>query len=193
MGLEELRAELELEARAQADALLARAREQARRIVAEAEAEEEERFAREVTIAGEALRREAQREIGRKRHAAREGLLGAREALLERIFREAEARLPALSTSEAYRAALPAELERALSHVAGAAVVECAPSLAPLLEAALGGRAGVKVAPEPSAAPGFRVRAEDGRVEIDATLPTRLARLRPELAVEALARLGGGP
>jgi hypothetical protein len=87
------------------------------------------------------------------------------------------------------RATFAARLEEALSQLPPPVRVCCPPAQVALVEAAIAGRAGVRVESDPAIAAGFRARAEEVELEVDATLPTLLALERPRLAIEVLRRL----
>jgi vacuolar-type H+-ATPase subunit E/Vma4 len=191
MGLEHLLEALERDAAAQAEQILAQARAEADRI-STASAAALERRCREATAAHDSARvREVEHAVTLARREARRSLLEARERLLERVFAAARGELPAAAAGSAYRASLPTTLRGALSAVGGDhAVIHCSEALAPELERARPrGAKTVSVKVDPAGGSGFRVVSADGAVEVDATLESRLDRLRSVLARRVLAQL----
>jgi hypothetical protein len=63
---------------------------------------------------------------------------------------------------------------------------------APLVEALVAERRATLQALPAGAPPGPMVRSADGRIEVDATLPTRMGRARVMLAEDVAAALGVG-
>lgn len=218
MSLEQLVSALEAEARAEADALVEEAREEAARIREEARQEAERRRAGLLEARSSGWRREAEAGVARARRAGREAVLRARERFLAGIRRRARDRLAGEAVTAAFRDRLVGYLEAALPPLAGRpAVITCPPALRDDVASALeeararpAGEAGpseaagsdgespadVEVRAEENAPPGFAVRSADGRIIVDATLPVRLDRLWPEIAVEVAAeadrRAGAG-
>ena len=130
-----------------------------------------------------------ERALAAARHTARGQVLEARGVLLERLFAELRKALPAIIGTAAYRAALPAAFAHTLTYLGDqAAIVRCTPALAPLLRRSSDGRE-VTVRPDPALAAGFRITTADGTLDVDGTLEGRAERLRPRLALEALAAL----
>jgi vacuolar-type H+-ATPase subunit E/Vma4 len=173
---------LGLDARARAAALTAQAadRSKQKREATLGQREEKGRAALERTLAG-------------ARHAARGRVLEARGALLERLFGELRAALPAIIGTAAYRAALPAAFAHTLTYAGDQAViVHCAPTLTPLLRRVIKSSGRLSIRADPNLATGFRIVTTDGVLEVDGTLEGRAERLRPRLALEALAALGVG-
>jgi V/A-type H+-transporting ATPase subunit E len=170
------------DARARAAALTSQAadRSKQKREATLGQREEEGRAALERALAG-------------ARHAARGRVLEARGALLERLFGELRAALPAIIGTAAYRAALPAAFTRTLAFAGDQAViVHCAPALAALLRPLVKSHGGLTIHPDPELGAGFRIATTDGVLEVDGTLEGRAERLRPRLALEALAALRVG-
>lgn len=168
------------EGRAQAAALQAQAEQRIadRRQAALGQREVEGRAALERSLAG-------------ARHLARQRALLARASLLDRFFTALEAALPALAAGAAYRETLPRDVARTLAFAGEQqAVVHCAPALTGQMRRLVKTNGRLRIDPDPHIAAGFRVVTADGALEVDGTLEGRAQRLRPRLAVEALAALG---
>ncbi|MGN0833251.1 MAG: hypothetical protein ACI4RD_06345 [Kiritimatiellia bacterium] len=170
-GVEKAEAEagrIVAEARAKADALVASARAEAEKTKAEAEQAAEASAAR----AAETIRQ-----------AARDVVLGVKDALtalFERLLAEDVDRALA---DEQTSAALVAE---AIRDLAGPGEIVCGEKLAKTLGAQLAARGGFSVVTDGALGTGFTVKLEGGRVEHAFTgevIAAELARrLRPELA-----------
>lgn len=217
MSLEHLISTLEDEARAQAEALLEEARGEADRIRREVREEAERRRAERLEARESAWREEADRAVAEARRAGRAAVLRARARLLERVRERADEMLEGEEAMATYLDDLREHLARALRPLADrSAVITCPPDLVPDVRAALeegagddgdagtpiaedaGGRgpAEVEVRGEEDAPPGLTVHSGNGGLVVDATLPQRLRRLWPEIAVEvaegAARRSGAG-
>jgi vacuolar-type H+-ATPase subunit E/Vma4 len=192
LGLEELIGRLERDAAARIATIEAEAQAEVDAVEASA-ARAASRISEEALAARRAERRvRLDRELSEARHTARADRLRAEHALLARVMDRASALLLGddIDRGEALTWALPARVAEALRFVEGrAARVRCRPALAPSIRSATAGRAGVAVEEVPSMAPGFSVVAEDGSLEVDDTLPSRLRRLRPRLLIELLAEV----
>ena len=191
--IDALLARLERDAEAEIARVLADGRAQAAAVTAQAE----ERIAqrRQATL----VRRETEGRVGMERalagarHTARERVLQARETLLERCFAQLRAALPSLAATAAYRAALAGDVARTLAFAGDRkAIVRCAPALTTALRRLVKTNGRLSIKPDARIAAGFRVATADGGLEVDATLEGRALRLRPRLALEALAALGAG-
>ena len=191
--IDALLARLERDAEAEIARVLADGCAQAAAVTAQAE----ERIAqrRQATL----VRREAEGRAGMERalagarHGARERVLEARETLLERCFAQLRAALPSLAATAAYRGALAGDVARTLAFAGDRKViVRCAPALTAALRRLVKTNGRVSIKPDARIAAGFRVATADGGLEVDATLEGRTLRLRPRLALEALAALGAG-
>jgi len=190
MGLEHLLEALERDANAQIDQLLAQARAEANRITAAATAALAQRRGTATDARERTRRREVEQAVTRARRTARRSVLEARERLLERVFAAARGELPAAAAGPGYRAGLPAALDGALAAVGHEQVViRCPEALARDLEQLRPESESVSVVVDPATGSGFRLTTADGAVEVDATLESRLDRLRPELARRVLAQL----
>lgn len=202
MSLEHLISTLEDEARAQAEALLEEARGEADRIRREAREEAERRRAERLEARESAWREEADRAVAEARRAGRAAVLRARARLLERVRERADEMLEGEEAMATYRDDLREHLARALRPLADrSAVITCPPDLVPDVRAALEeevgaptaeeadvrGPAEVDLRGEEDAPPGLTVHSGDGGLVVDATLPQRLRRLWPEIAVEVAA------
>jgi vacuolar-type H+-ATPase subunit E/Vma4 len=194
MALADLLAALEREAAAQAEARRAAARAAAAEIARSAD-ERLERRRSEAALARETeLRRAAETALDEARRAARRSVLDARERLLERVFAAARGLLPEAMARDGYRAVLPRHVADALRAVGDQpAVVRCPDALGDAVRAALGPRRDVTVETDPAAPPGITAGTTDGAVAVDNTLPGRLDRARPRLAIAVLARLKETP
>ena len=191
--IDALLASLEREADAQIERLGADARARAAAVTSQAA----DRLARrrEATLGRreEEGRAALERALAAARHTAREQVLEARGVLLERLFAELRKALPAIIGTAAYRAALPAVFARTLAFAGDQAViVHCAPTLTPLLRRVIKSNGRLSIRADPNLATGFRIATTDGVLEVDGTLEGRAERLRPRLALEALAALRAG-
>jgi vacuolar-type H+-ATPase subunit E/Vma4 len=187
------------------DALLAKLEREAEAEIAQITADARARVAALSSDAGERLarRREAtlrlQEEEGRARvedavgaarQAARQQVLLARATLLARVFEELEKTLPEIAAGPAYRDALARDVTHALTFTGGEpAVLQCAPALVRWLRSAAKQNGRLTVNGDARVGPGFRMWTADGALEVDGTLAGRAQRLRPHLALKALAAL----
>jgi vacuolar-type H+-ATPase subunit E/Vma4 len=188
------------------DALLAILEREAEAEVERLRADGHSRAAAVASQAADHLARQREETLGRReqegraaleralvdaRRAARGRVLVARETLIGKLFGALRASLPAIIDTAAYRAALPAVFARTVTFAGDqAAIVHCAPALAPLLRSLIKSHEGLTVRPDPALADGFRIVTTDGALEVDGTLGGRAERLRPRLALEGLAALG---
>lgn len=113
---------------------------------------------------------------------------------LDAAFEAAASRLELLA-SGAGRARWSAALERyvreALALTGSGSTIETRPvDTETVAAAARALDAGVTVRDDPGLAPGLIAHSADGRIEVDATLPTRLERARTSLAGQLAASLG---
>ena len=178
----------------EAETEISRVRDDARARAAELIAAAEQRIAlrREQTLAQRtaAARAEHERALAATRAAARAQVLAARAALLDRLFARLRADLPAVAATAAYRAGLARQLEQLRSFAGDRPItVRCNPALAATLRHVIRTNGRWPIRPDSHIAAGFRLTTADGTLEIDATLEDRLERLRPQLALEALAAL----
>lgn len=190
--MEELLAALEREARESAEATVEAARVEVARIRERAAAEAARLRAEHLgRVEAEEHARSA-RALVEARRRARGAVLTARAALLERVFERARLGLPAALSSAPTRRRLARDAREALRFLPpGGAVLECPPTLADETRAAVADRPGVRVEPREGAAPGIVLRGTDPAAPaVDDTLPARLERWRPELAIAVVRRLG---
>jgi vacuolar-type H+-ATPase subunit E/Vma4 len=178
----------------QATGEIARITEEARARADQLSAAGEQRLAerRAETLARTEAGARAQhgRALSAARAAARERVLAARTALIDRVFAMLTAELPALAGSGAYQAQLPQRVENLLRFAGeGRVTLECSPALTTTLQRIVTTNGRLRIQPDAGIQAGFRLRAEDGSVEIDGSLETEVERLRPRLALEALAAL----
>jgi vacuolar-type H+-ATPase subunit E/Vma4 len=192
--LDTLLATLEREAAAETERVVAEARARAAAVTAEGDARCTRRRA-EVLARREAEGRAALlRDLAGARRDARATVLAARDRLLARIFAAVRAALPAAAGTTASRATLGADVAQALAFVGARPVVaHCPPALASELARLAKANGRLTVSPDPTIAAGFRLVTTDGALEVDDTLEGRLERLRPRLALAALAELGTQP
>ncbi len=181
----------------EADAEIERVRADARTRAAALTSQAADRCARrrEATLGRResAGRAALERALAGARHRARERALQARESLLDRFFPQLWAALPALAATSAYRAALARDVARTLAFAGDRkALVHCAPALTSLMRRLVKANGRLSIKSDPRIAAGFKVATADGGLEIDGTLEGRALRLRPRLALEALAALGAG-
>ena len=182
-----------LERAAEAEIVRVTAEGQARAAALKAQAEQRIAGRRQAALGQrEAEGRAAlERSLARARHVARERALRAREHLLDRFFTTLRSTLPGLAATSVYRGALAQDLARTLTFAGeGEVVVHCAPALTTDIRRLMKTNGRLTIKTDPQIVAGFRVATADGALEVDATLEGRVLRLRPRLAVEALAALG---
>ena len=192
MALADLLSTLESEGRARAEAVVTRARAEAEQITREAGVRAEARRAARLAERERELRARAAGALEAARREAVRRHLMARATVLERIFaRVRQLLLEAAATVP--RSSLGADLTRALGCLGGRpAVVRCHPQVAASIRDLVAGLPVTSVVPDPRVS-GLLVTAEDGSIEVDASLATRLDRLRPQLAIELLRDLEPAP
>lgn len=188
--IDALLATLERDADAAVARVLQDARAAADAIMAESERRIAARRAQTLGRRETTARAQLERALAGARQKARETVLNARAALLERVFAVLRVTLPAVAASPAYLAGLPGELARIAACIGEqAATIHCAGALAPALRRLITSNGHVRIRVDTSISAGFRTVTEDGTLEVDATLASRLERLRPRLALDALAAL----
>lgn len=183
---------LEREAAAEIARVTEEARVRAAEVVAAGEQRIAERRAAALARHEAGARTQHARALCEARAAARVRVFAARNALLDRVFATFTAELPALAASELYQARLPQRIEDLLRFAGDQSVtLESSPALASTLRRLVRTNGHLRIRPDSSLRAGFRLRggAADGSIEIDASLDTELERLRPQLALEALAAL----
>lgn len=188
--IDALLATLEREAETEISRVLDDARARAAELVAAAR--QRSTAVREQTLEQRTAtaRAEHERALATKRAAARAQVLAARGALLDRLFDRLRAELPAVARSAAYRAGLPRQLEHLKTFAGDRSVtVRCSPALVATMRNVVKRNGRLPIRPDVHITAGFRLSTADGTLEIDATLENRLERLRPQLALEALAAL----
>lgn len=193
MGMERLIDRLREEARSRGEEILAEAREDAERVRAQARDEIEELRRRRLGGVDSEARAAAEREVAEARREAAAARLEARAAALDRVFERASGLLAETMSGDGYRDLASADLARAARYVGDREVtVRCPPRVVSVLEELVReAGADVAVVEDADVEPGFRLVAADGFVDVDATLPTWLGRLRPELAIVVSGRLEG--
>ncbi len=194
MSVATLVAAIQAEAEAEARAIVDRAAGEAAAIVEAARLRSLERAAAARVAADQAARSEAARRI----NVLRLRDLGARAAVLadamEAVFGAARGEVAAIADGGD-----PQRWARGLGRLVGEASALAGPGAtaavrdgdaAAVREAAAALGARMEVVVDPSQPAGLVARSVDGLVEVDATLPVRLARAREQLAGEVAARLG---
>lgn len=191
MGLEELISRLERDADARVAAIASRAQSEVDALTSEEGRRSRQQREDELVSRRAARRASLDGALADARRTARGAVLEARHALLARIFARAEhiARDAAEVTLD--DATLARWLEEALCSLDELdVVVRCGVDLKARIEPMIAGR-GVALEEDPSMPPGLLAEARDGSVSADNTLPRRLDRLRPRLAMSLLAELAG--
>ena len=185
MALQDLLASLERDATAEADALLEAARARAASIAADAAARTAQRRRETLEVKERELVAAAELAAAQARRTARARTLQARERAIERVFAAVTAGLPDAAGSPAFLAALPARFAQARACVGETpGVVRSAPALVRALRKLAAGTEDLKVVADKAVATGFVLSAGDGSLDVDETLTARLARRRPQLAVD---------
>jgi vacuolar-type H+-ATPase subunit E/Vma4 len=134
----------------------------------------------------------AHRTLARTKAEALQSVLGARRRFLERVRAVVETRIAEAAEDQEYLATLVDELRESVDRLPpGDAVVRAAPGLVSALTRASAEVPEVAAIEEvPEIGMGFVVRADNGRVEVDATLEARLEHAWPRLAMAVLAEAG---
>ena len=192
MGLEELVARLERDANARIAEIEARSRREIDALEAESALAASRRQADALAVERARRRELLDRELAEARRRVRDEALRARRAIVDRIMARAGELLDGASGDPAYVSAVGGRLRHALRFFGAGAVVRCRAELAPAIRHALEGLADVVVEEAPGMAAGVTLSARDGSMDIDDTLPARLARLRDELAIELLREVADG-
>jgi vacuolar-type H+-ATPase subunit E/Vma4 len=190
VALQDLLTALRTQAAARRDEELSRARAEAERIRADAEAALEHRrrdFVAQIREDEEAVSRRA---VARARAESAEGVLSARNRLLQRVRAALADRISGLDEDEEYRRVMTEELGDALERLPEAQLVVRAPaSLVPLVRETADGDARVTVDVSDEVGHGFVAAAPSEGIEIDATLEAQLDHAWPRLAVGILAEV----
>jgi vacuolar-type H+-ATPase subunit E/Vma4 len=187
---------IDAEAQTEADAILAEADLRAAGLVGAATAERDRRVAAALERAEPGLRADRTRRANaaRMRRLDRDASLAATRTA--RAFELAGARLEAIAAGadpDRWLAALRTLTRAAIAEAGDRAVIRIRVADAAHIEdlvAAAGGR--LELVDQAGMPPGVIVRSADGRLEIDATLPTRLERARLRLADATARSLGVG-
>lgn len=178
----------------EADAEVARVATEAQARAAELTAAAEQRMAarRAATLGRRETqaRADAERALSAARRAAQAQVLAARAETLDRVFAAVRAQLPVIGKSAAYRARVGAQLEHLIRFAGDRPLTaRCNPAVASALRAAVKTNGRLRIQADPHIAAGFRLATNDGVLEVDATLESRLERFRPRLALAAVAAL----
>lgn len=194
MSVQRLVQAIEAEAETEGGAILDRAEAEAVAIVEAARQRAAERVAAARAAAEQAARSEAARRV----NTLRLRNVGARAEVLaesvEGVFRAAGEEAAAIADGgdpERWTRALRRLVDEAVA-VAGPQAVSAVRTIdaAAVREAAAAAGARLEIVVDPALSAGLLARSTDGRVEIDATLPVRLARAREQLAGEVAVLLG---
>lgn len=189
MPLADLLAALERETEASAAEELRRAREEAERLRQAASLEGTARLEALLAEHARTLRAAGEEKLVAARRRAEARVLEARHALLGRVFDGALTLQDEARGWEAYPAALEQDVRSLLTLAAGEREVTlvCHPQDRGRVAAAAGD--GVQVEALPEVIAGVRLRAAQGRMEMDRTLPARLASSRAALAIRVMQRV----
>ena len=189
MPLADLLAALERETEASAAEELRRAREEAERLRQAASLEGTARLEALLAEHARTLRAAGEEKLVAARRRAEARVLEARHALLGRVFDGALTLQGEARGWEAYPAALEQDVRSLLTLAAGEREVTlvCHPQDRGRVAAAAGD--GVQVEALPEVIAGVRLRAAQGRMEMDRTLPARLASSRAALAIRVMQRV----
>jgi len=187
--LADLLAALERETEASAAEELRRAREEAERLRQAASLEGTARLEALLAEHARTLRAAGEEKLVAARRRAEARVLEARHALLGRVFDGALTLQDEARGWEAYPAALEQDVRSLLTLAAGEREVTlvCHPQDRGRVAAAAGD--GVQVEALPEVIAGVRLRAAQGRMEMDRTLPARLASSRAALAIRVMQRV----
>lgn len=169
---------------AEARQVLAAAGAQAATIRAAADARAERRCAEACAAREAELRTELETRRARTRNETRIQVLLARARFIDRIFGEAEARLPGILERPVSSDALVNLCREALeTFPPGRARIRCRAELARRLGESLGS---IAVVTDESVAEGVIAETIDGSARVDNTLAAMLRRRRPELSIAIL-------
>jgi vacuolar-type H+-ATPase subunit E/Vma4 len=186
--LSELLTALERETEAGAAEVLTRARAEAERLLRVATSEETARVQERVAEHASALHGRAEGRLVEARRKAETRVLEARRKLLDRIFEGALALEGEVRGWPSYPGALERDVRTLLALTAGLKVTLLCPAAdRSSIVAVAGAGVGIEASPEMTA--GVRLRSADGRLEVDCSLPARLAAARATLAIRVLQQL----
>jgi vacuolar-type H+-ATPase subunit E/Vma4 len=190
MALTDLIAALEAEVAEKAAAEIEAGRREAERITLESQQSIARRRAELLAGREAVLRRDLMPEYAEAEASLRVQWMAARERVIRDVLRRAEAALPGLQDRDAYQIALAGEVTDALSYVEPrGVVVRSSRALLARLSRLLDRRSWVTVELDDTIRAGFRVVAEDGRIEVNKTIESRLRRMEPRLRMEIVHRL----
>lgn len=187
---------LERETAAEVGALDDAARADAERTAADAAARRARRRRDALADARARARRDHDAALALSSRTTRAAVLEARAAALDRVYAAARTRLAELLTGDAGARVLDRLLDAVLAVCGDGGRLTCSPPQLAAVRARLAGRAGSIVDGDAAATGGFTVEGDpavtagivaerdEGRVTVDATLPTLLDRWWPRLRVE---------
>jgi vacuolar-type H+-ATPase subunit E/Vma4 len=194
MALDALLESLTRDAVAEAEALLSRARDDAARLRNESMARAARRCDDAVARRAAELREGAEVARAEATRAARTRVLEARARLLQRLRVAITTQLDrALDSPNAATLRVLARLLAEGAHFLpdGALIIaRCSMALVEPVRVAAAAFPSVRVIGDTTVGPGVVVQSEDGALVVDNTLPARLDRLWPELAIGLMAGLG---
>jgi vacuolar-type H+-ATPase subunit E/Vma4 len=171
---------------------LAEADAEAERIAAEARASLERRRSDAIERARREEGEAARRAVSRAEKEAAESVLTARDRLLGRVAAALAERAARAVGDPDYLVALPGEIRAGLERLPpGPVVVRVRPELVGIVRDAVQGRHDVTVEPVEAIDVGFTATVPESGVEVDGTLPTRLAHAWPSVAVSVLREVTG--
>lgn len=190
MALQDLLGALRAQAATRRAEELDRARAEADRIRQDAEATLERRRKDFLTRAREDEEAVARRVVAHARAESAEGVLTARDRLLQRVRDALEERIAGVDDDPVYERTMKAELREALVRLPeGPVVVRTRASLAPWVREVVAADSRVTVEVSETSGQGFVATSPEQGIEIDATLEARLDHVWPRLAVAALAEV----
>ena len=179
---------IEEDTEAKAKALTKEAEGKARATISEAEGKAAETRSGIVGRGEREAEQERQRILANAKLRERKAKLDAKEAVIKEAFSLAEEKLKEAASGKEYQAVLKNLLQEAVASLGSGTLVvmgrkEDAKHLKEILPAvAKGSGVAMKLSSETiNAAGGVVVKTEDGRVEVNNTFETRLARLRDDL------------
>lgn len=172
--------------------LLSAARGEADILLAAARAEVAERVGRTLDAERAGLRQASERRRVAARRAAAARVLRARAALLDRVFQAALARAALVLEWPEYASALEASV-RQVRELLGddPGTLRCAPADADRVRGWASGSA-LTTLPSSEVPAGLHCTADDGRLTVDLTVPGRILREAPALAIAVAPSLEGG-
>jgi vacuolar-type H+-ATPase subunit E/Vma4 len=187
MALRELVLALERDALARIAAVRAEATVAADQMRAAASTLLSRRRSMDLSARAAELQADAAEAIDVARREAASRSLTARTEALETILARARVLLGMTIPEATMRAGIQRDVAAALEYLGPTeAVVRCHPAWVPILRPALAGLAGVRLEVSENVGAGMIVLSTDGRLEIDATMDSRLTRLWPGLAIELM-------